>query len=212
MAEIDPWALPQGGVGTAGIPGAPAAMPRVASIGRVLPMLVTVFGLLYVVASVIEIFIVKSQVSLANQFNADVASGGVPADAVAQANASDSHINTGAVVTGVIYIAALIAIVVWERRLKVQLGSVGARRAVFNRAGYVYFRATWLLSFLLGLYLSSQSNNDASTIQDVISHDHLLMVYYGLRALLGAVMVVFGYRLMRISEDGVARINAASGF
>jgi hypothetical protein len=211
MAEIDPWALPQGGAGApgaaTGIPGKPAALPRAASAGRVLPILVTVAGSIYVVASIIEIFIVNSQVSLANQFNLDIANGNVPADAIAQANASDSHINAGALVTGAVYLAVFIFIVVWERRLKFQLGTVGARRAVLNRAGYNYFRATWLVSFLLGLYLAGQSKKNEPTIQEVISHDHRLMLYYGLRALLGAIMVLFAVRLMRISEDGFARVD-----
>lgn len=210
MSEIDPWALPQGGAGSAGIPGSRPMVPRVAPVGRVLPILVTVLGSLYVVASIVEIFIVNSQISLVNQFNAEAATNSLPANAAAQANASDSHVNAGADVTAVIYLAMLVAIVVWERRLKAQLGSVGARRAVFARAGYTYFRATWLISFVLGLFLITQSNNDSqTTLQDVINHDHLLMVYYGLRALLGAVLVVFSVRMMRITDDGFARLSAA---
>jgi hypothetical protein len=216
MSEIDPWALPQGGVGNAGIPSSgPATAPRpaVKALSRTLPIIVMGLAAVYAVASIAEIFIINSQVSLANQFTAEAANGTISDNALSQANASDSHVNSGSWVAAGIYLAALVAFIVWERKLKVELGSVGARRAVLNKAGYVYFRATWAISFVLGLFLSSQSNNsNESTMQDVINHDHELMLYFGLRALLGVVLVFFAFRLMRISEDGVARLRAAMGY
>lgn len=220
MAEIDPWALPQSRARTAGtaagIPGgpAPAPPPRLGSpIGRAMPILVMSLGSLYVVASIVEIFLVNRHLSLLNGFNADIAagSGSLPADAETQLSSSAHAVNTGAQITVGVYLVTLLIIVIWERRLKMQLGTVGARRAVLNRAGYVYFRAAWLVSLLLGIFLTSQSNDDSSTttIQDLISHDHLLMVYYGVRALVGAILVLFAFRLMKISEEGFARVNFA---
>jgi hypothetical protein len=35
------------------------------------------------------------------------------------------------------------------------------------------------------------------------------MLYYGVRTLLGVLMVLFAVRLMRISEDGFARVDLA---
>jgi hypothetical protein len=214
MSEIDPWALPKGGVGTAGIPAGTAAFARPAlkPLNRTLPIVVMALAAVYAIACIVEIFVVNSQVSLANQLSAAAASGGVTDAQVAQANASDNHIETGSWVAVGIYLVALIAFVVWERRLKIDLGSFGARRAVLNKAGYPYFRATWLISFLLGVFLTSQSNSqNITSIQDVINHDHELMLYFGLRALLGVVLVFLSLRLMKISEDGVARLNAVAG-
>lgn len=214
MLEIDPWALPQGGAGTAGIPGAPAPFVPLAAakpLGRTLPILVMAFAAVYTVMCVIEIFIVNSQISLAHTLDAAIASGSISDDQIAQANASDHHITTGSWIAAGIYVAALIAFIVWERRLKAELGSVGARRAVLNKAGYVYFQVAWIASLVLGLFLNTQTNNsDINSMQDVINHDHELMLYFGLRALLGVVLVFFAYRLMRISEDGVARLRAIS--
>ncbi|MBR7838538.1 hypothetical protein KDL01_35050 [Actinospica durhamensis] len=230
MSEIDPWALPQPGpvsgpvsgpVDTAGIPQQhPAYAYPVASYplaGPLKPLslipaiIVMTLGALYVIASIAEIFVINSQLSLINTFNADIAGGTVPDNAVAQAQASDSHINTGSWIATGIYFAALISIIVWERQLKSQLGSLGARRAVFAKAGYTYFRATWVLSFALGLFLTSQSNNnDINSLQDVTNHDHELMLYFGLRALLGAALIFFAYRLMKMSQEGIHRLLAAA--
>lgn len=211
MSEIDPWALPQGGAGSAGIPGSAPAAPRlIQPLNRVLPKLVMGLGAAYVIACIVEIIIVNSQISLANQLNSAISSGTITDAQVNQANASDSHVTTGSWIAAGIFLASLISIVVWERKLKNDLGSVGARRAVLNKAGYVYFRATWLISFVLGLFLQGQvnSSNSINSVQELISHDHTLTIYFGLRALLGAVMIVFAFRLEKISEDGVARLRA----
>ena len=89
----------------------------------------------------------------------------------------------------VVFLGTLIAIGVWQRSLNRTLGSVGARKAVFNRAGYVYFRGAWLVSILLSVFLQATTNNNGSgTIQDAVSHDHKLMLYYGLRAVVGVVL------------------------
>jgi hypothetical protein len=81
---------------------------------------------------------------------------------------------------------------------------------VFMRAGYVYFRGAWLVSILLSLFLSATSStNNLTTIQDVINHDHEYMLYYGLRAVVGVVLLFFAFRLKKISEEGVARLGGA---
>ena len=217
MSEIDPWALPQSGpVDTAGIPQqqAPYAYPVPGPVKPLSPIpaiIVMTLGALYIIATIAEIFVINSQISLINTFNGDIAGGNVPDNAFSQAQASDSHINTGSWIATTIYFITLIAIIVWERQLKNHLGSVGARRAVFAKAGYTYFRATWIISFALGLFLTSQSNNDDLTsLQDVTTHDHELMLYFGLRALLGAVLIFFAYRLMKMSQEGIHRLLAVA--
>jgi len=211
MSEIDPWALPQGGVSDAGA-GIPWMAPRpvmqpAAPLNKVLPIVVLVLGVLYVAISLIEVFVFNNEVSLANTLNNAT---NVTQDQVNQAQSDDNAINGVSLIALLIFLGTLVAIGVWQRSLNRTLGSVGARRAVFNRAGYVYFRATWVISILLSLFLAATSNtNNDNTIQDVITHDHEYMLYYGVRALVGVVLIFFAFRLKKISEDGVARLGRA---
>ncbi|HTJ71157.1 MAG TPA: hypothetical protein VL551_26675 [Actinospica sp.] len=210
MSEIDPWALPQGGptITDAGIPGAaPQQVVRpVAPLNRTLPIVVMALGVLYVLVSLIEVFVINNEVSFANSIDLT----NITQDQVNQAQTDDNTISTVSVIALVVFLATLVAIGVWQRSLNRTLGSVGARRAVFNRAGYVYFRATWLVSILLSIFLQATTNNNNSdTIQDAINHDHELMLYYGLRALVGVVLIFFAFRLKKISEEGVARLSGA---
>lgn len=208
MSEMDPWALPAGGpaVGTAGIPGAPAQPPIVLAhpLSRRLPIVVLTLGVLYVLVSLVEIFALNHRAGLANQ----VASGGEITET--QANTAD-HLVTGISVAAiVVFIGALVAVGFWRRSLSITLGSVGARQAVFARAGYVYFRAAWVLSLVLSAFLNTTQNTVGDyTPEQVVSHDHRVMIYYGLRALIGVVLIVFTLRLKRISEDAVKRIAAS---
>lgn len=211
MSEIDPWALPQGGVNStgaaAGIPGsAPAPVYRpVQPLNKTLPIVVIALGVLYVLVSVIQVFVINNEISFANQL---LNASDVTQDQFNQAQSDDNAINTVSIIALIVFVATLVAIGVWQRSLNTTLGSVGARRAVFNRAGYVYFRATWLISILLSFFLQATTNSDDSTsLQDVISHDHEYMLYYGLRALVGVVLIFFAVRLKKISEEGVARLG-----
>jgi hypothetical protein len=207
MSEIDPWALPQGGPAPtdAGIPLTPAA-PRAfipaAPLNRTLPIVVIALGVLYVLVSLGQIFMLDHEVSLASQLQANPFSV-----TVGQAQSADDAVNTMSVVTLIVFIGTLVAIGAWQRSLNATLGSVGARQAVFRRAGYVYFRATWLVSLLLSIALqATNANADDESLQDVINHGHEYMVYYGLRALVGVVLIFFALRLTKISEEGVARL------
>jgi len=207
MSEIDPWALPQGGAaGGAGIPGVPYRAPVVLAqpLNRRLPYVVLGFGVLYVLVSVAEIFVIDNRVSLANRV---IDGFGVTR---AQADSADSSVTNLSWAALVVFIGALIAIGRWQRSLNVTLGSVGARKAVFARAGYVYFRATWVISILLSVFLNASSGNFApDTPEQLVSHDHKFMLYYGLRALIGVLLIVFTYRLKKISEDAEARMIAS---
>ena len=210
MSEIDPWALPQGGVSDAGA-GIPGTAPRprmmlAAPLNKVLPVLVLALGVLYVAVSLAEIFVYNNEVSLLNSVNL----GNVTQDQLNQAQSDDNSISTVAGIAFVVFIGTLFAISAWQRSLNRTLGSVGARRAVFNRSGYVYFRATWLISIALSVFLQfSANNNNINSVQDAINHDHEFMVYFGVRALVGVVLLVFAFRLKRISEDAVGRLTAA---
>ena len=215
MSEIDPWALPQGGGydAGAGIPGAAPRFPAptTAPLNKALPIVVMVLGVLYVAVSLVEVFVLNNEISLANTLNNLVSTGGSPTQAqVNQAQSDDNTINAVSWVALAVFLATLFAIGAWQRSLNRTLGSVGARRAVFTRAGYVYFRGAWLVSILLSLFLSATSStNNLSTIQDVINHDHEYMLYYGLRAVVGVVLLFFAFRLKKISEEGVARLGGA---
>ena len=213
MSEIDPWALPQNGgaPGDAGIPGAPQqpqAFIPAAPLNKKLPIVVLVFGVLYVLVSLAEVFVLNREASLFSQSLANP--GGVTQDTVNQAQSDDNTVKVVSDAAFVVFIGALISIGAWQRSLNTSLGFVGARRAVFRRAGYVYFRATWLISLLLSLFLSASSNsNDIASLQDAINHDHEYMLYYGLRALAGVVLIFFAVRLKKFSEEGFARVNFA---
>ena len=216
MSEIDPWALPQGGAydAGAGIPGAAPRFlaPTTAPLNKTLPIVVMVLGVLYVAVSVVEIFVLSNEVSFANQLSGLINGGGSPTqDQINQAQSDDNTINAVSWAALVVFLGTLFAIGAWQRSLNRTLGSVGARRAVFQRAGYVYFRATWVISIALSFFLQVSTNNgDTTTLQDVINHDHEFIVYYGLRALVGVVLIFFAFRLKKISEEGVGRLSAGA--
>lgn len=207
MSEIDPWALPQGsGAPTdAGIPNPAAPRPAImpaAPLNRTLPIVVIGLGVLYVLVSLTQVFVLNHEVSLANQLLANPFSV-----TQAQAQSADDIVNSVSVATFVVFIGTLLTIGAWQRSLNATLGSIGARQAVFRRAGYAYFRGTWLVSLLLSVVLQvTNSNAENQSVQDVINHDHDYMVYYGVRALVGLVLIFFAFRLKKFSEEGVARL------
>jgi hypothetical protein len=210
MSEVDPWALPQGGapINDAGIPGtAPRpAVPAVKPMGKIVPIIVMALGAIYSIICLIEIFVVNNEVSLLNSVDLT----NVTQDQLNQAQSDDNAISGVATVALFVFLAAIVAIAIWQRRLNRALGSIGARRAVFKRAGYVYFRVAWLASLALSLLTQSLSNsNNINSLQDAVNHDHSLMLYFGLRAIVGVVLIFFAFRLMKISDEGVERLSGA---
>jgi hypothetical protein len=207
MSEIDPWALPQGAAvpTDAGIPVSAAPRPAfipAAPLNRTLPIVVIGLGVLYVLVSLAQVFALDHDASLASQLLANPFSV-----SVGQAQSADDAVNSVSVATFVVFIGTLVAIGAWQRSLNATLGSIGARQAVFRRAGYAYFRGTWLVSLLLSVALQATNTNAGDqSVQDVINHDHDYMVYYGLRALVGVVLIFFALRLKKMSEEGVARL------
>ena len=214
MSEIDPWALPQGGTTTvgAGLPNSGYSAPRpVQPLNSTLPMVVLGFGVLYVLVSIVQIFMFNNQISVANQSNAAIAyPSGASGDLLSQAQSSDNNITTVSWIALVVFLGTLFAIRAWQASLNTTLGSVGARQAVFKRAGYQYFRGAWAVSLVLSLVLQFANNTDnISTVQDIINHDHQFMLYYGARAVVGLVLIFFAFRLKKISQEGVARLSGA---
>jgi hypothetical protein len=208
MSEIDPWALPQGGAAAtnAGIPGAapyPVFQP-IAPLSKTLPIVAMVFGALYVVACLIELFVCNHEVSFLNSI--DIAN--VTQDQVAQAQSDDNTVKAVSLLAAIPFWGAIITVAIWERRLTRALGSVGARRAIMKRAGFQYFRALWLGSIVLSFLVGTGSN--VASIQDAVSRGHELTIFYGVRAVLGVVLVYFAYRLKKISEEGVELLGGMS--
>lgn len=210
-AEIDPWALPGTSAPSpahAGIPTAPHApfYPTLQPLDRRLPWTLLVLGVLYVLVSLAGVLCSAHEISLLNQ----VAGGDAAADRFQHLLDADHLIATVAWVALVVFIAALVAIRAWQSSLSTRLGSVGARRAVFRRAGYIYFRGAWLASIILSLLIQLTSHGAVITsFQDAVGHDQLFMLYYALRAAVGLVLIFFAYRLKKISEEAVARLTAA---
>lgn len=205
MSEIDPWALPQGGatLANAGIPGVapqPAFQP-IAPLSKALPIVAMVFGALYVVACLIEVFVCNHEVSFLNSIDLT----NVTQDQVAQAQSDDNAVKTVSYLAAIPFWGAIITVAIWERRLTRALGSVGARKAIMKRAGFPIFRALWLGSIVISFIVGAGSN--VSSVQDAVNRGHELMIFYGVRAVVGVVLVYFAYRLKKISEEGVSLLS-----
>lgn len=212
MSEIDPWALPQdaAGPGGAGLPaGGYIAAPPVQPLNTTLPFVVIGFGVLYVLVSIIQIFELSHQASVAAQIGADTGDQIFSGNLLSQLQSSQNMIENISWAALAVFLGALFSIRAWQGSLNVTLGSFGARQAVFRRAGFQYFRATWMVSIVLSLLLSIVDRSDNVAISDIAGHDHQFMAYYGVRALAGAVLVFFAFRLKKFSEEGVARITGA---
>lgn len=219
MSEIDPWTLPQGAASTttgAGLPAGGYIAPRPAQpLNTKLPFVVIGFGILYVLVSIAQIFAFNHQVSVANEINAATFDPSTQdgLNLVSQATSSDNLINTIQWIALLVFVGTLLTINMWQRSLNVTLGSVGARQAVFRRSGYTVFRGAWLVSIALSLFLSFSNKTDGiSSVQDAINHDHQYMVYYGVRALVGVVLIVFAFRLKKFSEEAISRLSGAYGY
>jgi hypothetical protein len=213
MSEIDPWEMPQTAAanpGSVGLPGsAYAPAPRLLPLGRRLPRLAGAFGVLYVLVSITEIFYIDHAATLAYQLNALILSDQFPTVAQsAQLQGDDNAIGMVSWIAVIAFLGTLALIGVWQRALGEAFGSVGARRAVFDRAGYPYFRAAWLLCLVLALFLqATTTSGNVNSYSDVVGHDHLYMILFGAQALGGAFVVYFAGRLRRVSEEGVALLN-----
>jgi hypothetical protein len=196
--------------GSVGLPGSLyAATPRLRPLDRRLPRVVGGFGLLYILVSITEIFYIDHAATFAGQLNALIMSDQFPTLAQsAQLQGDDNAIGVVSWIALIVFLAALVMIGVWQRALGQALGSVGARRAVFGRGGFAYFRAAWLLSLVLSLFLqATTTGGNVNSYSDVVNHDHLYMLLSAVRAALGVSVVYCAHRLRRVSEEGVAMLN-----
>lgn len=213
MTEVDPWATPQDAPQPASMinafggsvpPQTPPPPRPILPLNRVLPFVVLGAGVAYVLVGLLEVYALYRRASIAGRI-AD-GDGSVTLD---QVNSADHLVSGISVLSIVVFVGALVAISVWQRSLRTALAPLGVYSTVLKEAGYPVFRAAWLVSFVMSLFLNS--TNTTNSLQDVISHDHKYMVYYLIRAAVGVVLIVMSLRLKRISEQSVSQLQAAQG-
>lgn len=209
MSQIDPWALPQGSgaPSDAGIPNSMPTTPLLRPVSKALPLATMVAAGLYSVACVVAIFVLNSRASLAQSIS-DEGGFAYSQDDLDRAHAADSHVSTVFVITVVLFIAMIVLWVIMQRRIKAALPD-GAFPAVYKRAGGPAVRIVSVLSVVFVLLSQGTNSSDTTTLSQVASHDHMSMIYLSVRVLLGAVLAFYAYRLMRVTQEGIARINAA---
>lgn len=184
----------------AGYPGTP---PGAAKPNAGLPIALLALSGLYVVLCLVEIFALSHRVSLANQLISD--STTVTID---QADSADNLVSTLSIVSLLVFLALIVVLWVWQRALRRALLPTGRYQAVLKESGYQIFRIVWLVSVLLAIVLRGSGNID--TPQDVVSHDHQYMIYYGIRAALGGVLLYYTVRIRRTADNAV--MLAQSGY
>jgi hypothetical protein len=213
MTEIDPWAMPQATAVNPGSVGLPGSIyeptQRLRPLDRRLPRVVTGLGVLYMIVSIVEIFSIDHAATTAQQLNSLITANQFPTLAQsAQLQSDENAVATVSWIALIVFLAVLVTIGAWQRSLGEALGSVGARRAVFGRAGYRYLRLAWVLTLLFSLFLQATTTNGyVNSYADAVDHDHTYMLYCAVRAALGAVVVYFAARLRRVSEEAVGLLN-----
>lgn len=213
MSEIDPWAMSETvtvNPGSVGLPGSIYTQsPQVRPLDRRLPRVVAGLGLLYVIVSFAEIFYIDHAATLADQLNALIISKQFPSMAQsAQLQADDNTVGNVSWIALILLAATLIALGMWQRSLGETLGSVGARRAVFRRARYRYFRIAWLSCLLLSLFLQATTVTEyVDSYPGAVDHDHQYMLLCALRAALGLLVIYFANRLRRVADEAVGLLN-----
>lgn len=193
-----PYPAPGAGYGYAGVPVAP---PQPLKPNRGLAIAMTILSALYSVLCLVEIFALAHRASVANQILNDPAS--VTVD---QADSADKLVNGISIVALLVFLATLIVMGVWQRSLRSTFGPTGRYQAVLKESGYQIFRITWLVT--LGLSIFLRGSGTFETPQDVISHDHKFMLYFGLRAALGLLLIYLAIRLMRVVQRNLTLAQA----
>jgi hypothetical protein len=183
--------------GYAGIPAAPLQPIKP---NRGLAVALIILSAIYAVLCLVEVFALAHRVSLANQVINDPAS--VSLD---QADAADGMVSLLSIVALVVFLAAIVLVVVWQRSIRKSFGPTGRYQAVLKESGYVVFRIVWIITIVLSLFLRGGSYD---TPQEVITHDHESMVYYGLRAVLGLLLIYLAIRLARTIQRNLTLVQA----
>ena len=181
------------------------AAPPAARPSAGLPIAVMALAGVYVVLCLVEIFALNNRVSVANRLLSDPTS--VTVD---QANSADNLVSGLSLVALIAFLAVIIVLAVWQRSLRSALSPTGRYQQVMKESRYQLFRIVWLVSILLAVVLRGNGNLD--TPQDVVSHDHQYMAYYGIRAALGCLLVFLALRLKRASDNVFTQALSQAGY
>ncbi len=174
--------------------GIPAAPPQPLSANRAMPVAMAILAVAYVALCLVELFELTHRISLIKQLTGD-------ADADAGLlNQIDSAAHTENALSWValfVFLSIMIVLSVWLRRLRTTWSPTGRYQQLLKESGYQVFRIIWLISFAFSLFL--RGNGPENGPQDAINRDHELMVYFGIRAVLGVVLIYFAVRFARVS-------------
>jgi hypothetical protein len=181
------------------------AAPPTARPNSALPIVLTVLSGLYVVLCLVEIFALNHRASLANSIITDPTS-----ITIDQANSADNLVSSLSVAAIIVFLAIIVVLIVWQRSLRNALAPTGLYQQVMKDSGYQIFRIVWVVSVLLAVVLRGNGNLD--TPQDVVSHDHEYMAYYGLRAVLAGLLIFFALRLKRTSDNTFSAALSQAGY
>lgn len=181
--------------------GVPTAPPLRA--GRGLPIAMIALSAVYALVCLIEIIALSHRVSLANQLINDPTS--VTID---QADSADNTVNALSLIAIIVFLAGIVVLIVWQRSLRRMFSYPGHYQALLKESGYLLFRIVWIISIFLAVFLRGNGTFDSP--QQVITHDHEYMAYFGVRAALGLLLIFLSVRLMRAVQRTVAL--AQSGY
>ena len=176
---------------------APMARPA-RPLNKVLPILELVFAVAYILVGVGMILALNHRNTLANQMMAQFSDTSDPSVNLTAAASADNLINTLSWIAIVVFLGALIVFGAWRQSLRASLAPSGQFGPVLRQSGYTVFRIVWLASILLSLFATNTSAPDE--LSSLVSLDNRLMLYYGLRAAVGVVLLVLTLRLMQISQ------------
>ena len=174
--------------------GIPAAPPQPLKPNRGLLIAMGVLGGVYVVLCVVEIFVLMHRVSLLNQLTGDV---NADADLLHGIDSAASTVNTVSWIAVLAFLSTIVVLSIWLRRMRSTWGPTGQYQRMLKESGYQIFRIVWIVSLVLSIFLRGTGTQD--TIHAMISHDHSLTVYFGIRAVLGVALVYFAIRFARVS-------------
>lgn len=170
-----------------------------------LPIAVMALAGVYIVLCLVELFALNNRISVANKIINDPTS--VTID---QANSADNLVSTLSLIAIVVFLSLIVMLVVWQRSLRSALAPTGQYQQVMKESRYQLFRIIWLLSILLAVVLRGNGNLD--TPQDVVSHDHQYMIYFGIRAALGGLLIFLAIRLKRAADNAFTRALSQAGY
>lgn len=213
MTEIDPWAMPETvsvNPGSVQLPGSIyTSTPRLRPLGRRTPTLAIGFAALYVLFSIVEIFSLDHAATLAGQLNDMITANQFPTlDQSAQLQSDNGTVSDVSWIALAALVATVLMIAAWHASLTDALGPIRAHRALFRHARYRYLQTACALSVLISIFLWATVGKDTvNSYTQVVDHDHLCMLYCGVRVLVGLLVVYFANRLRRMADEAVGLIN-----